>query len=315
MTFNNKSRDPGSVNSSAPPSSICDYEGSPYQTDFWTQDRAYEDAVERIALKAMLPPSGHRLIEIGAGFGRLADLYSGYDEVILFDYSRSMLKEARANRGTSGPSGRPRYLFVAGDFYSLPFVAGLFNTATMVRVIHHAQKAPRVLRHINEILAPGGTFVLEFANKRNLKAIARWLTRRQSWSPFDPEPYEFIKLNFDFHPHWVRSQLEQSGFSIQAQRTVSHFRLGFLKRFVPSQFLSMLDALLQPTGRWWQLTPSVFVKSIVSHSKPSAHTNTFFRCPACGNARLIAQSSALACANCSAAWSVRDGIYDFKNPI
>nr|HID13463.1 hypothetical protein [Anaerolineae bacterium] len=54
---------------------ICDYEGSAYRTEFWGQGREYEDAVERIALQRLLPPSGRRIIEIGAGFGRLADLY------------------------------------------------------------------------------------------------------------------------------------------------------------------------------------------------------------------------------------------------
>ena len=64
----------------------CDYEGSDYRTAFWGgRDREYEDAAERIALGRLLPPSGGRLIEIGAGFGRLADLYAGYREVVLLD--------------------------------------------------------------------------------------------------------------------------------------------------------------------------------------------------------------------------------------
>jgi hypothetical protein len=93
---------PGAVEGSVSHPSICDYEGSAYRTDFWTQDRSYEDAAERIALEALLPPAGRRLIEIGAGFGRLADLYAGYEQVILFDYSRSLLQEARAQWGEHG---------------------------------------------------------------------------------------------------------------------------------------------------------------------------------------------------------------------
>lgn len=294
---------------------VCDYEGSSYRTDFWTQDRRYEDAVERIALKALLPASGRRLVEIGAGYGRLVDLYAGYDEVILFDYSRSLLREAQSQLGEAAPSGRPRYIYVAGDFNTLPFVSGLFDTVTMVRVIHHAPDAPHVLQGIGEITAPGGTLVLEFANKRNWKSIARWLLRRQKWSPFDPEPYEFVALNFDFHPHWMQSQLKQTGFTIQTQRTVSHFRLGLLKKLVPPKYLVKIDSSLQQTGRWWQLTPSVFVKGQVARKKPTAKDGAFFRCPVCRSNDLAEQSNASVCQNCGCLWPIHNGLHDFKDPL
>jgi len=314
MASNSQPKTIAPVNSATSQPSVCDYEGSSYRTDFWTQDRAYEDAVERIALKAMLPAAGQRLIEIGAGFGRLADLYAGYDQVILFDYSRSMLREARARWGETAPAGRPRYIYVAGDFNALPFVNGLFDTVTMVRVIHHAPDAPHVLKAIGEIMAPGGTFVLEFANKRHLKAIARWLLRRQKWNPFDPKPYEFVELNFDFHPRWMETRLRQAGFTVQARRSVSHFRLGLLKRRVPARYLVKLDSLVQPTGRWWQLTPSVFVKSQIMDAKPTPEEGAFFRCPACYSADLAERPDALACQACQRVWPIRDGLYDFKEP-
>ncbi|HHE70853.1 MAG TPA: hypothetical protein ENL34_01040, partial [Chloroflexi bacterium] len=62
---------------------VCNYEGSRYSTEFWTTSRSYEDGAERIALRHLLPPRGRRLLEIGAGFGRLVDLYQGYDTVVL----------------------------------------------------------------------------------------------------------------------------------------------------------------------------------------------------------------------------------------
>ncbi len=315
MASSRQQGETNSVNSPASEPVICDYEGSTYRTDFWTPDRTYEDAVERIALRAMLPPSGRRLVEIGAGYGRLADLYTGYDQVILFDFSRSMLREAQAQWGDTGPSGRPRYIYVAGDFNALPFVAGLFDTVTMVRVIHHAPDAPHVLEGISEIIAPGGTFVLEFANKRNLKAIARWLLRRQEWSPFASEPYEFVELNFDFHPHSMQAHLKQAGFEVQAQRSVSHFRLGALKRLIPSHYLVKLDSLMQPTGRWWQLTPSVFVKSQATPEKAAAREGAFFRCPVCRNSDLAERPDALVCKSCQRAWLMHDGLHDFKEPL
>jgi len=287
---------------------ICDYEGSAYRTEFWGQGREYEDAVERIALQRLLPPSGRRIIEIGAGFGRLADLYDGYDEVVLFDYALSQLRQAQERLGLS------RCVYVAGDFYGLPFAPGLFDTVVMVRTIHHAADVPAVLHGVAQILAPGGTFVLEFANKRNLKAILRFLVRRQEWSPFDREPVEFVKLNFDFHPAWIRERLAEAGLAVRRQLAVSFFRLGLLKRVVPTSLLVALDRLLQPAGLW-QLTPSLFVRCEARADKPPAPPGAFFRCTVCGSTMLVDEGEALSCTDCGACFAVRGGIYDFKAPL
>jgi len=294
---------------------ICDYEGSAYRTEFWEQGREYEDAAERAALRMLLPPTGRRLVEIGAGYGRLADLYSDYDEVVWFDYALSQLRQAWEMWGAAGPGGRPRYVYVAGDFYQLPFAPGLFDTVTIVRTLHHAADAPAVLRGVAQILAPGGAFVLEFANKRNLKAILRYLVHRQDWSPFDREPLEFAKLHFDFHPAWMRERLSEAGLRVQQLLTVSHFRLGLLKRLVPTRVLVALDRLLQPTGKLWQLTPSVLVRCTASTDKPAAPAGAFFRCTVCGSTMLVDEGKALSCTDCAARFVVRDGIYDLKAPL
>ena len=95
---------------------ICDYEGTSYRARFWAgQGREYEDLAERIALRKLLPAQGRRIMEIGAGFGRLADLYAGYDQVILLDYAKSGLREAQERLGRSD-----RFLYVAADLYHFP---------------------------------------------------------------------------------------------------------------------------------------------------------------------------------------------------
>ncbi len=84
---------------------VCDYEGSDYRARFWEDGgRDYEDRVERVALRRLLPPAGDTLIEVGAGFGRLADEYRGYKRVVLFDYSRTLLREAQEILGMTAVS-------------------------------------------------------------------------------------------------------------------------------------------------------------------------------------------------------------------
>lgn len=295
---------------------VCNYEGSDYQSSFWDQGgRTYEDRTEAIALKRLLPTSGHLLLELGAGAGRNTPRYPGFDRVVLLDYSRSQLEQAQQRLGSSD-----KYIYVAADVYRLPFVDGLFDGATMIRVLHHMADAPQALGQVKRVLQPGGVFILEFANKLNLKAILRFWLGRQTWNPFTLEPVEFAKLNFDFHPGAIRDWLGELGFAIEKTLTLSHFRVGWLKRIVPTGLLVFFDSLLQWTGAWWQFTPSVFVKSRLetgSPRRPDVPVDfiSMFKCPDCGGHPLVDKKAFLGCPSCGKKWGVKDGIYDFREPI
>jgi ubiquinone/menaquinone biosynthesis C-methylase UbiE len=287
---------------------ICDYEDSQYQTHFWDQgERVYEDQVEAIALQRLLPPRGDLLLELGAGAGRNTPRYQNFKRIVLVDYSMSQLQQARARLGDSD-----RYLYAAANIYHLPFVPGLFDAATMIRVLHHMADAPLALRGIRQVLKPGGIFILEYANKHNLKAILRYIFHRQSWNPFSRESVEFARLNFDFHPATVRSWLQQGGFIIQRQLTVSHFRMDFLKRRLPLKLLVTLDSLAQWSGDVYQLSPSVFVRTQAVGDTPKAAAGQFFSCPLCGKTPLEVSSTSLTCSACGRQWPILDGIHDFR---
>jgi SAM-dependent methyltransferase len=288
---------------------VIDYEDTDYRSEFWEgKGREYEDRVERIAIHRLLPPTGHRLIEVGAGFGRLAPLYGGYETVVLFDYSRPGLEYARRQHGDEG------FLYVAGSIYAMPFAPGVFDTVLMVRVLHHMEDVPAALHSIRGITRRGATFLLEFANKRNLKAIGRWLLRQQSWNPFDLSPVEFVELHFDFHPRYVRRALAQAGFRPGRMLTVSHFRVDPLKQLVPLGLLVALDSFFQHTGAWWQLTPSVFVSSEVLGEDEPAPTGAFWRCPKCQSFDIVESDGSLLCRKCGNTYLRRNGIYDFREP-
>jgi ubiquinone/menaquinone biosynthesis C-methylase UbiE len=301
------------------PPPVIDYEGSKYSTEFWTGAREYEDRAERIAIRAMLPPRGGRLIDIGAGAGRLGDLYLGYDEVILMDYARSTLVEARDRWGHD-----PRFKFVAADLYALPFVDQVFDSVVMIRVIHHIVDVPRALGNIRSAMKPGGQFVFEFANKRNLKAMARYILRKQQWSPFDRKPIEFVELNFDFHPAWMKQQLRAAGFAIQQARAVSTFRLGALKRLFGARRLASIDGAVQRPSAPLAIAPSMFTlctptpgpsEAPLRGSPVAEQGRGVFVCPTC-RVPLPAQpaNDELCCSN-GHRWSVREGIYDFKTRL
>lgn len=294
------------MNPETPP--VCDYEGSDYQHSFWEEGaRAYEDAAEAIALRHLLPTKGQLLLELGAGAGRNTPRYRNFDQVVLLDYSRTQLVQARERLGDSD-----RYIYVAADVYRLPFGNALFDAATMIRTLHHMVEPELALAQVQRVMMPGGAFILEFANKRNLKSMLRYLLRQQDWSPYDQEPIEFARLNFDFHPSAVRRYLSKLDFDIEKQRTVSHFRIGYLKRVFSAQFLAMLDSLFQWTGAFIQVSPSVFIRARVVKSAGRSNGQTFFQCPACGAPLGVPVSHDLTCDQCGSTWEYRDGIYDFR---
>jgi len=287
---------------------ICSYEGSDYQSSFWDQGgRLYEDQVEAIALRRLLPSGGNLLLELGAGAGRNTPRYRGFERVVLLDYSLSQLEQAQARLGDNS-----RYIYVAADVYRLPFISGLFDAATMIRVLHHMADAPQALEQVRNVLQPGAVFILEYANKHNLKAILRYWLKQQSWNPFTLEPVEFAALNFDFHPGAVRRWLSQADFLVERCLTVSYFRVGLFKRLLPLKLLITLDSLLQWTGAWAQLSPSVFLRCKAQDRAASAEAGAFFRCLKCGSSRLSETSVFLECQACGTRWPVHGGIYDFR---
>lgn len=288
---------------------ICDYEGSNYRTDFWGgRGRDYEDRVERQVLAQLLPTSGSRLLEIGAGFGRLTEEYSAYDEVVLLDYSFSQLQYARERLGDTG------YTYVAANAYQLPFLSGAFDGAAMIRTIHHFEDVPAVLSGIRRVLVPDANFLLEFANKRNLKALLRHRLGQQDWNPAALEPVEFVELNYNFHPDYMAAALREAGFSTMQRIPVSFLRVATLKRLVSPALLASVDRVLQKTGRL--ITPSIFTQNAVvgaGENQVGMAMDDLFVSPLTGEA--LTQDGDTMVAPSGTRWAIRDGIYDFKAPL
>lgn len=291
---------------------ICDYGDSTYRQDFWEgQGRDYEDVVERQVLARLLPERGQRLLEIGAGFGRISSAYSMYDQVVLLDYSLEQLIYARKQMADK------RFSFVAADAYRLPFCSGAFDGATMIRVIHHMEDVSAVLAQVRACLCSGGKFILEYANKRHLKSILRYFVGRNAWNPFSMEPVEFVDLNFNFHPDYMGAKIAQSGFDTLHVVPVSWLRLGILKRTLPMTVLSGIDNLLQRTG--WRLAPSVFLDLQLgngSDDNPRAESGNLLDILRCPHSRSVLkrEDDTLVSEN-GVRWGIVDGVYDFRQPL
>jgi SAM-dependent methyltransferase len=209
-----------------------------------------------VAIRALLPARGGRLIEVGAGFGRLADEYRGYREVVLLDSSEVHVAAARESL-----AGDPRFEVVMGNACALPYPDGFFDATVCVRVLHHFADPGLVLAELGRVTRPGGVVVLEYANKRNLKSMGRRLLGRQRWSPFALGSVEYKPFHFDHAPVGVRRNLHKFGLRIECLRAASLFRLPVLARLLPLSILVGAERRLQaPLG---SITPgpSVFLRA------------------------------------------------------
>jgi SAM-dependent methyltransferase len=232
---------------------LATYEDLGYRDRFWPA-RAYEDACDRIALLALLPVHGEHLIEVGAGFGRLADCYAGWSNVVLLDSSEVHVAAARSALGADS-----RFEIRLGDALALPYQDATFEAAICVRVLHHFKNPAPLLSELGRVVRPGGVLVVEYANKRNLKAIARHLLGRQDWSPFEPGSVNYKPHHFDHSPQTMGRAVRSAGFSIERARAASLFRVPFLCRRLPATLLAGVEAQLQEPLGWIKPGPSVFL--------------------------------------------------------
>ena len=237
---------------------VFDYDSfktADYERDFWT-GRDYEDSIERMALEKLLPIKGQRIIDIGGGYGRLTSTYiDRFAEVTIFDYAASLLDKAKLKWGSNS-----KVAIVQGDLYALPFPDQHFDAVLMVRVMHHLDDVPRAFKEISRVIKPGGHFIFEYANKRNLLEILRLISGRPNIQPFNKQPTERQPLYFNFHPAYIDEIVANSGFEKEKELSVSNFRMDLIKKIVSPLVLAQIEFALAGPLSILKLSPSVIVR-------------------------------------------------------
>lgn len=123
-----------------------------------SSDEAVEDALGR----ALGTKSLGRLLDIGTGTGRMAELLAERtDHIVALDKSLAMLRVARAKLQHLPAESVE---LVQGDFASLPFGAASFDTVLFHQVLHFAQSPDAVLAEAARVTVPGGRIaIVDFA--------------------------------------------------------------------------------------------------------------------------------------------------------
>ena len=317
-----------------------DYENYDYQ-EFWEDDkRLYEDKSERIALRAMLRGEESRdrlFVDIGCGYGRLFNEYCRFPRIILVDYSMNNLKNARIriNKFLSETEDRiPRILYVAADATKLPFKSDTADIIMTVRVVHHLEHPDRYFNEVSRILKNGSLYLLEFANKRNIKNILRFLIGKMDVSPFNKIPSQVGETIKNYHPSSIYDKLSSRNINIEKIISVSNFRSGFLKKIFGNKLLVFFERIYQKLFPFITLGPSIFLKGRIADSseKGSAIRDTIeaitpevsssikrisdFKdiliCPGCSEDNLELKEEKIECRSCGRSFVIDMGIIDFK---
>ncbi len=232
---------------------------------YW-QTREYENQAEKIALERLLKfiPKKQRgkIIDIGAGFGRLAPTYAPlFKKCLLIEPSAKLLKEAK------NFCRQYRHLSFQRSFVEkLPVEESSFNVVLMIRVAHHLQDLEKMIMEIKRILKPGGYFIMEFANKMHVKNRLEALIKLnfgffRSHLPENLKTKRNASLFFNYHPNQIKTLLLSHGFQMVQFLSVSNFRNPWLKKLVPLKLLLWLENLRQEISlhQNLHLGPSIFV--------------------------------------------------------
>lgn len=233
---------------------------------YW-EGREYEHASEVIAIKAFLAKINEigTVLEIGAGYGRLAGTYIyRAQKVILSDPSAKLLKIARE---TYKDQKNVRYIQSSMENLAQKIRKNSIDLVIMVRVIHHLGDAAEVIAQVNRLLKNNGYFILEFANKAHFKANIKEFFKGNITFPLDIFPKEIkgrrTRKNtlpfLNYHPDIIKNKLEENGFEIIEKRSVSNIRSTFIKQHVGTQTLITISRFLQIPLSYINFGPSIFI--------------------------------------------------------
>lgn len=287
------------------------YEDVDYSRYWWRNDRSRRDHLERAVVRTMLPCRGRRLIDVGCGFGRLAECYQhSFSEVVMLDGSLSLLRQARERTGG-------HLTYIAADVLHMPLKAAAVDAALMVRVIQHLPDAAASLAELRRVTCGGGSLVMSYCNKRSLSTMLKWVGKDRN-HPYHPLRTDTVRAFYGspfyyLHPHTMDRTMAEAGF-----RPVRHLGAGKVEEELAA--VGRVDRKLwlgklgsRVLGRL-RLSGWLFTEARALGGEPllpPGPLSTVLQCPAC-RGDVVAGPGGYTCVECGRSYPLVDGIADFR---
>ena len=230
--------------------------------------RDYEHKAEVFAVQSFLRQIKKikTILEIGAGFGRLASVYAfRAKKVILTDPSSRTLKVARDTF-----KSKTNFKYVHSSLENLPTKvrASSIDLIVMVRVLHHIKDLNSAFKIVHRTLSDNGYLIFEFANKRHIKATLKQISKGNFSFAVDETTSDIRSSKsvkngtipfLNYHPEKIKDMLNEFGFEIIERRSVSNIRSTSLKKIFATEILISIEKILQKPLSYISFGPSIFI--------------------------------------------------------
>lgn len=282
------------------------YDGIEYK-DFWVgKEKSSLDELEHTLVRELLPSTGRRIIDIGCGFGRLADCYlDRFEQVVMLDGSMTLLRQAQERF-------RGKAVYIAADANHLPLAESSFDCVLMIRVFHHMPDTDWILSELRRILGAGGVFLFNYSNKLSARQLFRRLLRWNKENPFVLEPVVSGQTIIQHHPAYVHQMLVKTGFSEMQYFGTGVIdklagRLGRFERWMPS------GKVMAPVLGFIKLAPWMMCRTKSSGKvlRDYESIEDLLICPTCHSAVRRSEQS-YGCTSCNSCYPIENGIADFR---
>lgn len=283
------------------------YEGVEYE-EFWSgSQRRNLDELEHTLVRSLLPGSGQRIVDLGCGFGRLAECYlNSFQQVIMVDGSISLLRKAYEK--TNGLA-----VYIASDVRQLPFRKASFDAALLIRVFHHIDDSRACLSELHRVTGNDARFIFNYCNKQNAERVMHWLFRTKSRNPFTREPDSVGSTFISHHPKAVDELLREVGF-----KDIKYYGLGVMDRltghYATSVGSTSFAEKVAPFLAWSKIAPWILCQAITRNNINLIEFGKIIdilQCPSCGG-ELSEVSQGYICLICNMHFPFDDGIIDFR---
>lgn len=303
---------------------VSNYDFFDYDYAQYWKKREYENLAEKNILnKIFSKKKGDWFIDIGGSYGRLTDTYyKQYSHPIILDYS---LKTLQKNYSVIKKQ-YPNTELIAANAYKMPFKEDTFDAGLMVRVLHHILEPAVYYKELRRIMHNGSTYVQEFANKQNAKAVIRALTHL-NFKYFTKAPYQQpTRNNFEgtkrgeeaiflsYSPKHVKELLQSQNFNIVNRYGCSYLRSTFFKKLLGDEKMIQLEKTLQKVFKKSSIPPSIIYETQLHGDYKAQNPKTLEEvlvCPKC-NGKLSFNREIAHCGACSLDFRKKENIWDFR---
>jgi 2-polyprenyl-3-methyl-5-hydroxy-6-metoxy-1,4-benzoquinol methylase len=191
---------------------------------------------------AHLTPDANRAIDVGCGAGYLlVDLQRRGFECLGIDFNEDLVRVANERFGVPAR---------VDDVRNLAKIGARFDVALLSHVLEHVDDPLGLLRHIHQILSPGGLLVIEIPN-RNWYSVGHSLRNGTcTWNNYPPHHITFWSTAS------LRKALTHAGFSVVECIPRPFEDMGRIDRFVTGRLglskgplYSFVSSILSLVGR------------------------------------------------------------------